>query len=82
MADVEPDRDIDNVSATKGDISETLYIDPAAEKSYVRKLDLYLLPVLSLMYFCRFTTGGNIGNAKVRFESTLRRDNLPLHKIN
>ena len=54
------------VSGPKGQVSDSLYIDPVAERSYVRKLDLYLLPVLSIMYFCRFTTGGNIGNAKVR----------------
>ncbi|KAF2489162.1 putative allantoate permease [Lophium mytilinum] len=56
----------DNDSATdkSGQVSETLFIDPVAEKSYVRKLDMYLLPVLAIMYFCRYTTGGNIGNAK------------------
>ncbi|KAJ9132106.1 Allantoate permease [Pleurostoma richardsiae] len=44
--------------------STDIYIDPAVERSLVRKLDLYLLPVLSIMYFCRYTTGGNIGNAQ------------------
>ncbi|KAJ4304646.1 hypothetical protein N0V90_000172 [Kalmusia sp. IMI 367209] len=47
-----------------GQVSERLYIDPVAEKSYVRKLDMCLLPVLAIMYFCRYTTGSNIGNAK------------------
>ncbi|KIX00647.1 uncharacterized protein Z518_09712 [Rhinocladiella mackenziei CBS 650.93] len=64
-AAIEPVNDnVSSRSPTKGDLSDTLYIDPTAERSYVRKLDMYLLPVLSVMYFCRFTTGGNIGNAK------------------
>ncbi|KAL3479560.1 major facilitator superfamily domain-containing protein [Aspergillus californicus] len=47
-----------------GEIDEHASIDPAVERSYVRKMDLILLPLLSIMYFCRFMTGGNIGNAK------------------
>ncbi|KAL5361992.1 major facilitator superfamily domain-containing protein [Aspergillus floccosus] len=47
-----------------GVIDTNAYLDPAAERSYVRKVDLILLPLLSIMYFCRFMTGGNIGNAK------------------
>ena len=54
-----------NKSPSKGDVSTTLYVDLATERALVRKLDFYLLPVLAIMYFCRFTTGGNIANAKV-----------------
>ena len=32
-----------------GQVSERLYIDPVAEKSYVKKLDMRLLPVLAIM---------------------------------
>nr|KAK5441280.1 hypothetical protein LTR18_007124 [Exophiala xenobiotica] len=39
-------------------------IDRAAEKSYVRKLDFYLLPFLSLMYFFNSVDRSNLGNAK------------------
>jgi hypothetical protein len=38
-----------NGSTRKGEISETLYLDPVAERSYVRKLDRWLLPVLAIM---------------------------------
>jgi hypothetical protein len=39
----------DNGSMKKGEISDTLYLDPVAERSYVRKLDMWLLPVLAIM---------------------------------
>lgn len=39
----------DNGSMHKGPISDTLYLDPVAERSYVRKLDMWLLPVLAIM---------------------------------
>ncbi|KAK6382112.1 hypothetical protein LTS17_003997 [Exophiala oligosperma] len=39
-------------------------IDKAAEKSYVRKLDFYLLPFLSIMYFFNSVDRSNLGNAK------------------
>ena len=39
----------DNASMNKGEISDTLYLDPVAERSYVRKLDMWLLPVLAIM---------------------------------
>ncbi|KAL4863231.1 hypothetical protein BDV12DRAFT_189844 [Aspergillus spectabilis] len=51
-------------STHQGEIDENHSIDPAIVRSYVRKMDLILLPLLSIMYFCRFMTGGNIGNAK------------------
>ncbi|KAE8447772.1 hypothetical protein EG329_010166 [Mollisiaceae sp. DMI_Dod_QoI] len=44
--------------------SSIVTVDPAAEKSYVRKLDLRLLPFLSLMYFCNSLDRGNISNAE------------------
>ncbi|RDW77690.1 hypothetical protein BP6252_05743 [Coleophoma cylindrospora] len=39
-------------------------IDQNAERSYVRKLDFYLLPFLSLMYFFNSVDRSNLGNAK------------------
>ncbi|KAF4125864.1 Major Facilitator Superfamily [Geosmithia morbida] len=38
--------------------------DPVAEKSYVRKMDLYLLPALSIMYFFNSVDRSNLGNAE------------------
>ncbi|RFU26381.1 hypothetical protein B7463_g9957, partial [Scytalidium lignicola] len=39
-------------------------IDKKAERSFVRKLDFYLLPFLSLMYFFNSVDRSNLGNAK------------------
>ncbi|KIV97771.1 hypothetical protein PV10_01479 [Exophiala mesophila] len=44
--------------------SVLLAIDASAEKSYLRKLDMYLLPYLSLMYFFNAIDRSNLGNAK------------------
>ncbi|KAL3459729.1 pantothenate transporter [Aspergillus heterothallicus] len=52
------------ISTHQGEVDANVFINPAIERSYVRKMDLILLPLLSIMYFCRFMTGGNIGNAK------------------
>lgn len=38
-----------SLDETSGDI-QTVEIDKAVERSYLRKLDFYLLPYLSLMY--------------------------------
>lgn len=39
-------------------------IDKKSERSYVRKLDFYLLPFLSLMYFFNSVDRSNLGNAE------------------
>ncbi|KAF2636581.1 MFS general substrate transporter [Massarina eburnea CBS 473.64] len=39
-------------------------IDEKAERAYVRKLDAYLLPFLSLMYFFNSVDRSNLGNAQ------------------
>jgi hypothetical protein len=41
------------------------YVDPIAEKKLVRKLDLRLIPWLSLLYLISFLDRTNIGNAKI-----------------
>lgn len=47
--------------ALSGDIH---IIDAASERAYVRKMDCYLLPFLSLMYFFNSVDRSNLGNAK------------------
>ncbi|KAL0765113.1 hypothetical protein CaCOL14_012372 [Colletotrichum acutatum] len=42
----------------------SVVVDPEGERSYVRKLDFYLLPYLSLMYFFNAVDRSNLGNAK------------------
>ncbi|KAI5264836.1 MFS general substrate transporter [Aureobasidium subglaciale] len=47
--------------ALSGDIH---IIDAASERAYVHKMDCYLLPFLSLMYFFNSVDRSNLGNAK------------------
>jgi hypothetical protein len=45
-------QDLPSETASNSDIGNVLLnIDKEAERSYVRKLDFYLLPFLSLCYF-------------------------------
>ncbi|EKG21789.1 Major facilitator superfamily [Macrophomina phaseolina MS6] len=44
--------------------SAAVFVDEVAERSYVRKLDFYLLPMMSLMYFFNSVDRSNLGNAK------------------
>ncbi|KAF4537095.1 MFS transporter [Lasiodiplodia theobromae] len=44
--------------------STAVFVDKVAERSYVRKLDFYLLPMMSLMYFFNSVDRSNLGNAK------------------
>ncbi|KAF4309522.1 major facilitator superfamily transporter [Botryosphaeria dothidea] len=44
--------------------SVAVFVDKVAERSYVRKLDFYLLPMMSLMYFFNSVDRSNLGNAK------------------
>ncbi|KAI9252187.1 major facilitator superfamily domain-containing protein [Helicostylum pulchrum] len=45
------------------DTTEVFYIDEAAEKKLVRKLDLHILPLFCLFYFADYLDRANIGNA-------------------
>jgi len=44
---------------------ESLYIDPKEEAKLVRKLDLFIMPMFSMIYFLSFLDRSNIGNARV-----------------
>ncbi|GJE93045.1 MFS general substrate transporter [Phanerochaete sordida] len=54
------------------DLSEEGQLPPpptlsaAEEKALYRKVDLRLMPILTLMYLCSFLDRGNIGNAKLQ----------------
>ncbi|KAJ9197639.1 hypothetical protein DTO166G4_4023 [Paecilomyces variotii] len=52
-----------SLDETSGDI-QTVEIDKAVERSYLRKLDFYLLPYLSLMYLFNSVDRSNLANAK------------------
>ncbi|CDK24072.1 unnamed protein product [Kuraishia capsulata CBS 1993] len=45
--------------------ADELYIDPVKEKKLVHKLDWFLLPMFSALYFLSFLDRSNIGNAKI-----------------
>ncbi|CAI7623063.1 unnamed protein product [Penicillium bialowiezense] len=45
-------------------IGENAYIDPEAEKSFVKKVDFIVLPLLCLMYFFDCMDRSNLANAK------------------
>lgn len=48
------------------DLSHLEPIDQAAEKRLIRKCDLYVIPVLSLLYSLAFIDRINIGNARLQ----------------
>ena len=48
------------------DLSHIEPIDRAAEKRLIRKCDLYVIPVLSLLYSLAFMDRINIGNARLQ----------------
>ncbi|MCJ1438832.1 hypothetical protein MMC27_008222 [Xylographa pallens] len=43
-----------------------LPVDPAAEKKVVRKCDLHVMPMISLLYMLAFVDRINIGNARIQ----------------
>ncbi|ETS86034.1 hypothetical protein PFICI_04059 [Pestalotiopsis fici W106-1] len=43
---------------------ENIVVDKVAERGFVKKLDFYLLPFLSLMYFFNSVDRSNLGNAQ------------------
>ncbi|KAH9923112.1 MFS general substrate transporter [Amylocystis lapponica] len=48
------------------DYKEPPMLTPEEEKKLWRKIDMRLMPILSLMYLCSFLDRGNIGNAKLQ----------------
>ncbi|KAH9919559.1 MFS general substrate transporter [Fomitopsis serialis] len=55
-------------------------LTPEQEKKLWRKVDLRILPILTIMYLCSFMDRGNIGNAKLQGLTT--QLNLTGHKYN
>jgi hypothetical protein len=57
-----------DVSAAEGSIDDTLgestYIDSRAQKKLLLKLDLYLAPIITLIFLCAYLDRSNIGNAQ------------------
>ncbi|GAA5938538.1 uncharacterized protein JCM15063_005348 [Sporobolomyces koalae] len=57
-------------------------IDPAAEKRLVRKLDLILLPQMTLLFLLNFIDRSNIGNANVAGFSKDLKLSVPKYEYN
>ncbi|THV85743.1 MFS general substrate transporter [Aureobasidium pullulans] len=59
---------LQDVSVADGSIDETLgesaYIDLKAQKKLLLKLDLYLAPIITLIFLCAYLDRSNIGNAQ------------------
>jgi hypothetical protein len=52
---------------TSADITEDVYLDdPVAARKLLRKLDLRVLPILTVLWFLTFIDRVNIANAKVQ----------------
>ncbi|KAF9459860.1 major facilitator superfamily domain-containing protein [Collybia nuda] len=54
-----------NDSSELSSLSDTTPLDPAVGRVIWRKIDLWILPVVSMFYFLSFLDRSNIGNARV-----------------
>jgi hypothetical protein len=46
-------------------VQDEIYIDPVAEKALLRKLDMWIVPPVMLLYLLSFLDRVNIGNARL-----------------
>lgn len=46
-----------------GTIEQQFHIDPLAEKKLLRKLDIWLSPVMTIIFLAAYLDRSNIGNA-------------------
>lgn len=80
-----------NEKATEGSViekdaqigtSEEIYIDPAAEKRLVRKLDLMLSPMMVLIFLVAYLDRSNIGTTDHQYHQLIlliiSKETLPL----
>lgn len=52
-----------DIAASDASVSQTLFIDPKREAKLVRKLDLYIAPVMTIIFLTAYLDRANIGNA-------------------
>lgn len=55
--------DVEPVNEAQNHGTSDLYIDAADEKRLLRKLDIYLAPVMTLIFLMAYLDRSNIGNA-------------------
>jgi len=63
---VDKPKALQDVSAAEDSLDGTLdvYIDSKAQKKLLLKLDLYLAPIITLIFLCAYLDRSNIGNAQ------------------
>ncbi|KAH9485871.1 putative transporter [Psilocybe cubensis] len=72
----DPEKVQDRSSVSSGSPVTARDVDPALEKRIWRKMDLYILPVVTLFYLLSFLDRSNIGNARVAgLQSNLKMTN-------
>lgn len=54
-----------DAEGTPQDLRDDIFIDEAAEKALIRKLDLWIVPPVMLLYLLSFLDRVNIGNARL-----------------
>ena len=69
MAD--PEKNVQEALAVDEVVGGASIIDPALEKRVLRKLDLNLVTLVSVLYMLSFLDRSNIGNAKIVRRMTL-----------
>ncbi|KAI9374857.1 major facilitator superfamily domain-containing protein [Aspergillus egyptiacus] len=62
LSDTHPDKEIESQQRCA---QHEIYIDPAAEKALLRKLDMWIVPPVMLLYLLSFLDRVNIGNARL-----------------
>lgn len=58
--EADPDFEMDHKETAS---TPELYIDPIEHKKLLRKLDLWIAPVMTLIFLCAYLDRSNIGNA-------------------
>ena len=56
---------IESNNSLKSGLGDGFQRDPALEKKLVWRMDLLLMPIMSIMFIFLFLDRGNIGNARV-----------------
>lgn len=62
LSDKLPEKEVEDQQAAD---HHDIYIDPAVEKALLRKLDLWIVPPVMLLYLLSFLDRVNIGNARL-----------------
>jgi hypothetical protein len=55
--------DAEKLGADESSLSQALHVDPHKEKKLLRKLDLYLAPIMTIVFLTAYLDRSNIGNA-------------------